>query len=74
MLVFVSISLKICLASGAPPQTLLKGLQHCEDQQLTSVGGGGGCSTSASAFSLGHQRNGLKKVENPCASPTTVFS
>ena len=61
MLVFASISLKMCLASGAPPQIPLRGLQRSPDK---NIGGGGEGTTSTSAFSLGHRRINPKKVEN----------
>ena len=80
MLVFASISLKMWLASGAPPHTLLMSLQHSPDPKISnkSVGGGGGGvggggATSASAFLLSHQRKDPKKVENPCASPFYLY-
>ena len=64
MLVFTSISLKMCLALGAAPGTTLGAciaLQTTRSAAHKNVGG----ATSASAFSLGHHRENLKKVENP---------
>ena len=45
MLVFASISLKMWLASGGPPHTLLMSLQHSPDPKISNwqecMGGGG---------------------------------
>ena len=69
MLVFASISLKICFADRGG-HTVLPRPQY---GQLTIMWGGGGeRANSASAFSLGHRRKNRKKVESRRRRPLHV--